>query len=407
MHPVTWDMRYGLPNQIYLEFVRRYILLQETKHVLIDPFALDVSPDMVGIIHVNRSDVEAEVGQPGTKIIVGPVGRGKTALFRKLSTSPTVQTLVVPLPLTEIGTSVSEHEILRGEVSLLDLLARHIFECYWQNLLLDPVKFDRFYYQLRQHEWWKSRLRWFYHRYPPLNPEISEQFELVAWLNALPPHELPSLKDSPKDILRGLVRFVTFTASQGFDVALARQPYAQIQILIDGTERLSSEAIKNLIQDTQKLYDLYLGQMQFKLFADPMLLPQIEAMECVRQGRVTVYRLPPWNEQDLRQLLDTRLRTYQPGEYVEGNWGQLIPDTHLQLAARMRFIETIVKNAREPPDDAEDDLDAPIHVLRLSRVLLAACAGCWEKDGFKLPLGMKDIDELICLYWNLRKEKKK
>ena len=299
---------------------------------------------------------------------------------------------------------------MTGGISLLttEALIRYIFGAYWNNLFLNPIKFAKFYRHLRQDEWWRTNLRWFYRQQLSLLAEISGQFELMGWLNC-PPQDGPRPPHrAPEDLLGELIRFVTFTAPQGFDPSLSAQPFAQIQILIDGTESLSAEAVKRLIVDAQRLYKLYPNQMQFKLFASSAWQSVIAGIDFVRQGRVAVYRLPAWNEQDLRRLLSARLKAFTPGEYRADDdgtgyeWGKLIPETHLERAAQTRLVEIIVQNAANPPPERQNktDLDAPIHVLRLARSLVAACAGYWKQAGFKPPLTIRDIEMLTKIYWN-------
>ena len=55
MDLIAWDMRYGSPNQKYLELVAR-ILQQETKDLL-DPFTQDAGIDA----YVKRENVENDV----------------------------------------------------------------------------------------------------------------------------------------------------------------------------------------------------------------------------------------------------------------------------------------------------------------------------------------------------------
>lgn len=413
MNPkITWDMRSGLPNQQYLEFATRYLLQQNLSKSLVDPFALDIPREIEGV-YVEREEIEKEISRQGTIIIIGPEGRGKTTLFKKLpallSHALNDRSLIVNLPLTEIGPSIPEQEFVEGKSSLLTvgLLIQHIFNAYWQDLLLEPARFARFYPQLRQDERWCARLRWFYRNYPPIQLEVEGQFELLAWLHARRSGSLIYSKSSPENILRELARFVTFVAPSGFGPPVMRQPYTQIQVLVDGAESLSPKAITRLIQDAQRLYALSLHQVQFKLFIDSGVETQITAMDCVRQSRVNVYRLPEWNEQDLRRLLVNRLKAYNPGEFGFSEyyeWGRLIPEVYLEPTAQAQFVETIIQTARHPSEHGKDknDLDAVIHVLRVARAFVAACAGCWEQQGYKPPLNLETIHKLANCYWDTK-----
>jgi len=223
----------------------------------------------------------------------------------------------------------------------------------------------------------------------------------MAWLGAPPPSELPD-SCTPADTLRELIRFVAFQQER-YGAPLS-QPYSQAHILVDGTECPSNLAINRLIQDAQRLYDLHLDRVYFKLFADVTWQSQVETMECVRQGRVAVYRLPQWRAEELHRILHRRLIAWMPGEFADASirtdydWSKHIPDTHLTPAAKDRFVEAIVEGALRTYGE-EDDLDAPIHALRLARGLVAACAGCWEEWGYVQPLSLNQIGELVDLYW--------
>jgi hypothetical protein len=399
---IAWEMRYGVPSQKYREFVARHLLHKEAKQPLVDPFALDVDTDRLREIYVIREEVESETCQPGTMIVMGPQGSGKTTLFRELLGRLHDQCLIVGLPLTEVGVSVPEQELMEGKLSLLtpDILVRHIFNTYWENLLCDPKQRTEFVPQLRQDQSWMVRLRWFYQRFPPVCPEIPEEFELITWLNASPSREPFGPQIAPDYALRELIRLVTFAPPQQGRFGIPTpQPYVRVQILVDGAEYLSNNAMTRLIRDAQKLYNLY--RVQLKIFFVSAWQELVEGMDCVREGRVRVYLLPHWNEQELRQVLYFRVMGWREGEPAEErewtryDWGD-IPG--LEISARPKFVETIVKSALRTYEIG-DDLDAPVHALRLARGLVAACAGCWKEYGYVPPLDIDSIRELAHIYW--------
>jgi hypothetical protein len=423
MDPIAWDMRYGLPNQKYRVFVARYLLGQEPTPLLIDPFALDVPSAKSDGIYVKRQDVEDEIALPGTKIFMGPEGSGKTTLFNKLSAllsrqrlaahpqprrqigfqtwsvSPgEQQALVVQLPLTQVGASVPEQDLMEGKVSLLTpkILAHYIFESYWDGLLYNHHQRAKYLPELRQDQRWMTMLRWFFRRCRPLHPEIPEEPALMEWLAASPASE-PFSPYSPEDTLRELVHFV----ASRFAMC---QPYAWVQVLVDDTERLSGLAVTRMLQDMHRLYDLRLDHMHFTLFIDSTWQNQIETMDCVRRGCVGVYKLPQWRVDELRRLLCRRLLSIVGGEFVDVyDWAWQIPETCLTLAAKPQFVQAIVEGALRNREQTGSG--APVHALRLARSLVAACAGCWE-EVYAPPLTMEHVNNLIDLYWQAEQEER-
>lgn len=411
---IAWDMRYGLPNQKYLKFVTRYILQQEGEEQVVDPFSLDVPENMREGAYVVRQEVHQEINHLSSQIIIGPEGSGKTVLYRKLpDLLNSLQSLIVKLPLAEIGASIPEEELGEGKASLLtkEVLIRYIFNSYWDNLLRSATNRAKFLPHLRQDQQWMTKLQWFYQRYCPISPKILNEFELMAWLNA---KASPSIKlfapdITTEDILRELAQFVTSSIpqQQRYGGTVLDQLYAQILLLIDGTESLSPKAVIRLVQDAQRLHSLSLNKIYLKLFADSTIQSQVENMDCVRQGRIAMYHLPGWTKEDLSELLQRRLETYGPGgEFARYDWGRLLLDCLTPLA-RAKFVEIIVtrvtyaKLKKEGITDNEEEADlvSPIHTLRLVRGLIAACAGCWIEQGFVPPLGVDQLKTLAEIYW--------
>ncbi len=406
---IAWDMHYGLPNQTYLEFIARYILQRKKDQPLVDPFALDVpAADIVQNVYVEREKVENEINRPGTRIIIGPEGSGKTTLFRKQSTfkNPSAfsqhgRTLLVQLPLTQTDTLLPEQDLLEGKISPLAAkpLARRIFHAYFKDITGSSNARGMFISQLRHNQQWMARFQWFYQRYTPLQLEIIDDFELVAWLHDVSSHKIFGPPTTSQPVLRELVDFVTFFP-QGDHI---QQPYTNIQILVDGTEYLSSQAINRLLQDMQELDALQLDKLSFKLLAHSALQNQLE--DYARRGRVPIYRLPRWDKKDLRQILDQRLEYWGNGVYIGYDWGRYIPPKH--LVARSEFVNAIVCGAARVYQEKKSkmtDCDAPIHALRLARGLVAACAGCWKELGVEPPLRYDQIKAIVDIYWEKGEE---
>ena len=404
MNQNVWYEQSGMPNQAYLDFVARYLLQLEAGQPLVDPFSLNLTVDHHKDAYVVRTDVEKEIVQSGTQIIVGMEGSGKTTLWQMLSSLPRRQTLSVPFPVAQIGVSFPEKGWAQGQASLLapELLVRHIFNAYWADLLRQPAKRARFLPRLRDDGWWMSKLRWFYQHYRPVDADIPAETELMAWLNA--PSASLVVNRTTEDVLQDLVRLVVRARRDQQEIdAPFLQPYTGIQVLIDETEHLSDQAINRLIQDIQKLQERYTEHIQFKLFVDQSRQRSVEPANVAPKSQIKIYRLPQWRQEELRQILYLRIITWKPGEYAGPNWGELVPRTHLESIARERLVDTIIRSAIRAYSLGGSNLDTPIHTLRLAQGLLAACAGCWSEQGYEPPLDHRQIQKLADLYWEAEK----
>lgn len=463
MNSITWEMRYGLPNQQYLDFVARSLLSENRKRFLIDPFALVVPVDLSEGVYVARQPVEEEMGRWDTQIVLGGKGGGKTTLFDRLPALLPDRTLVI-----QLSPASAENPLDRAT------LASAIFDTYWRNLLQTPFRRGRFLPRLRQDREWMAQLRWFYHQYTPIRPEIPAEFELMTWLADGSTDQVFSSRITSEDVLRALVNFVISPPST------TASPYVHIQVLVDDADDLLN---------LQRLYDLNLDGVSFKLFADLTQREWVEGLDCVRCGQLAVYSLPLWQEDELRRILYHRLKVWVPGDSVDlgeqipsraslrqllveqfdeeedlrtlcfdldVNYGDLpalgrankarelvafldrrrrIPELIdaceqlypavgwrdvLGLRTRVRFTEfdwgeRIPESHLTPRAqtrlvdaivtgalrtyDLRDEWDAPVHALRLARALVAACAGCWAAQGYAPPLNTDQLYTLVDLYW--------
>lgn len=390
MKKIGQEMRCELPNKVYREFVSRYILHWGSEQASVDPFALEVSDEKFEDTYVGRERVEQEIKQPGDKIFIGPEGSGKTTLLRKLPDFLGEDVLIVQLPPVQRATPISRKDLMAGEISLLtaEALVPCIFDAYWKHLLLDDRDRERCLPVLRQNREWMTDLRWFYQQYPPVRLQVTGDFELMTWLNVEGASEPVNSDAGGEEVLRELIRFVV------------PRPYTQIQILVDVVEHLSPQAITRLLQDVQRLHELHLQDVSFKVFADSALRDRIEEKRCVKQGYVPISCLPSWREKELRQILLLRLNAWRKGEFADYNWGRSI--INLKPAARSKFVEIVTKGALRA-HSFEKEEGAPTHALRLARGLVAACAGCW-KDHYEPPLNIAQLEDLVECYWKAKGE---
>lgn len=392
-----WNCLYSLPNRRYLDFVGRFIIQMQDENGL-DPFAIDLPDELADRTYVPREQITEEVRRPGTRLILGKAGIGKSAIFASLLRQPDGSTLSVGLNLHQVGATLPEPDIQAGEASLLtlDLLVPRIFETYWEKTIRSPQQRVKYLPRLRADKQWMELLRWFYQRYPPTHPEVDD-YELMAWLRTSSQAEPLRSQISPLDALRELMRLTTWKASPQlfFGSQELLQAYTGVEVLLDGTEQLSPAAVRRLVTDAQSLYDVHFDKFQFKLFIGSVWQSQVADMDCVRQGRVSVINLLPWSNSELRKLLRRRIlssqlggSTIDPEEMPEYDLGNLLADSgSLRPEARERLESLIIAGAQ----------GIPLHALRLARCVVAACAGCWPEE-FLPPLTVHDIKGLADLY---------
>lgn len=407
---ITQMMRHGLPNHQYLEFVARYITLGQSTS-LVDPFAITVSSEHASDLIVDRSRLTNETSRASSQFILGLGGSGKTTVFEQLpdwleAYSP--HPLVVSLPIDRIGLFPSSAPAENNRIDswlTMELLAQHIFDTLWEKQLRDPEA-SSYEPQLLQnaaeHKAYWERFRWFYHRYPPRYPGSERNFAMLAWLK-MPPKEVWNDALPAHEVLRQLVKLVTYNPTiETFGRVPKFRPYDSIFVLIDGTESLPPPALKRLLRDIQKLHASYIEGLYFKVCLNSTWQPTVQKLECVREGRISIYQMPGWSSEELKDLLEQRLLLpFENAPWTEPlqNWLKPVPANSLDPDKRQEIAETINKHAIEA--SGLDGLDAPIHVLRLARVVLAACAGCFIDlfdPAIKLPLSVDDIEKLCLQY---------
>ena len=409
-------IRSSLPTQAYLDYVSR--LLQPGPRLPFDPFAIDLrnyAHEEQGS-YVHRTEVHDNL--PGSRVIVGSEGAGKSKVFRYLNSMlpENPGTLYVNLPLAGIALRDWAEEWMQGKVSCLtlEILVSTIFEAYWKNFINNPSRRQAYIKAVcDQDQVWMRRLHWFYNHYKPTWLEVSDDPAFTDWLNQ--PLLYPLLREtlSPEETFRQLIALVTGetgASGQKSEKARASLPYARIEILIDDVERISEEAAARLIRDTQRLYNLRLG---FKIFIPPAYQDRLDDLECARQGRIATYAMPDWARQELKEMLARRWLVFSPGEPESADlpdWSQSI--RCLDTPARRVFIDTIVSSALRVYEKKDEEQDAPVHALKIARAFLFASYECdarlenpilikkeekKEKDRFILTV--KDLQTIANSYW--------
>lgn len=187
-------------------------------------------------------------------------------------------------------------------------------------------------------------------------------------------------------------------------------PYGHIRLLIDGIEELPLNAQLSFVQATADLSADY-GGLSLSAAVGSVLVPQLYRLDPFRRFRVQLYRLPPWTDQELRELIRGRLLTRtENGDFMSqsllaGDIGEPdvmpdMPEAKLTRRARKRFVQIVALNAARS-SALWDGTGAPVHALRLARALLTACTGCWERWGFSPPLDDEKLWRLCDVYWGV------
>ncbi len=370
---------------------------------LADPFTLEVPVDKAEEAYVPRDEVDDQIEQPGFCTVIGPAGSGKTALFRRqcsrrLKDTSERRVFTIGLDATQVMLPVSDEYIFDGKISVLspEILIWYIFNAYWDTLILDHQVSTRYLSELRQSEHWRIKLRWFYNHCRPQRYQNSEDKMLLAYLqNPLQNQrrDLSFYPDvAPQNVLTELIDFITTPVNTGGRFGKSVQPYQKIRLLIDGSEQLSRPAMERLLQDMGVIYKHHSTKLECILFADSIWQDLVDSTK----NYCRVIELPQWDEAALQSILEKRLNAWK-APFIEGeDWTKHIPKSSLTLAAKSQLINLTVKGALQAEKKA-GEVAAPIHVLRLARVLFAACAGCLPQP-FSLPLNKNKIREIISLY---------
>jgi hypothetical protein len=416
MHVPDWpkiieEMYVRLPSPRYLDFVASTLLCDKPIAKNIDPFAVEV-PNVSTDYYVDRDEIEREILLPGTRIILGKYGTGKTTLFNKLSFEREGKdTLIVKIALNKVGYQQPDAQAKPEDRSPLCIknMIRLVFNAYWEDFILpaSPHLYkpedahQKYMPWFRREPQWMRLLSWFYHHFPPQHQTVPDDFELMAWLEYSKGHELLGSQIESESILRELIRLIFYkTETKDLRSRPFGPRYHKVTILIDGAETLSSAASKNLLLDFQHLIDQKIPNVDILIFAENSKMHMFENLECVQDGRVAIYELPAWKNEQLSKILALRRYVCISGTFnIDDAWAMMLPLSCIQYSARSKLVENLVKGSRSP-EKTTHRFDTPVHLLKLTRGIIAACAGCWENYGLMLPICQEDIDEIIKGYWH-------
>jgi len=205
----------------------------------------------------------------------------------------------------------------------------------------------------------------------------------MAWLNEKSAADIPP-PPSPVLALEEVIRLVTWRAG---DVG-----YDHIEVLVDGTDVLSSRAIGRFLVDVQSLYNLHLGGLDWKLFLDEKeWRDRVWKSPCVKEGRVNVTRLKCWRPEELRQVLRQRLLVARHGVTADP---AAIPEPDFCITTYLARFCT--PELRESWSEKIPDLEtwvttsaqgSPLRTVLLARALIARCA----RRGVLTPKDLCDV----------------
>ncbi len=211
-------------------------------------------------------------------------------------------------------------------------------------------------------------------------------------LYSLPPW---SAEDLQRLLYRRLAMWMPGESIAPTDFPNRRKQLAKLRKAL--ASRLDEDSVKSLCSDLGIDYQDLPAQGKTNKLRE--LIAKMERLDRLAELLEASRRICP----QLESLRSTPLEV--KGEVGwESNWGMRIPDHYLTSLARKRLVGEIVASARRVYEqkgwgNGEGTWDAPIHLLKLARGLLAAAAGCWEEQGFPPPINGDQIATLIDLYW--------
>jgi hypothetical protein len=367
--------------------------------------------DKLSAAHVRRQQVEEELPQlyaqsqesseqwwwqPTVTFVLGPCGRGKTTLMRMAGFSQQAgnrMAVTIPLALA-IGRLFREQPPgLEPEELLRRTILRYIFSRFW-DVLRNPHLRPAYLAGRRQDPRWMARLRWFYQYLVPPVPQIPDDFELTTWCQATP--SAPALSDDLSLVqqFHKLINLITTPPPLPYGNVLSSY-HQYVQVFIDSGDDLSQPEIDWLIREVCRLRAELPEKMSLLLLLDSTW--QGQAMQAVRAagGSVACYQLPSWEDSELKELLRRRLVAWGQDSNLQSDWGTLLVK-QLEPAAQRKFVNGIVRCAKEAAQMGGADYDAPAHALWLARWLVTRLAER-EQEG-RPPLALEGIRTYIAEY---------
>jgi energy-coupling factor transporter ATP-binding protein EcfA2 len=408
------DYCFGYYDQTYLGFVNRFLLLRDNSDTfdLPDPFALDVPSEKLPLAYVPRKEVEEELQQLGCKLILGASGSGKSTLFDWCKRTSPPSVLTVPISLLEVPVSLIDQEFTEGRSSVfaLDMLAKVIFNCFWEQIIVSDINRNIFLPELYRDEGWLHKLRYFYHRLSPYIQEVSSEVTLMVWLRDDPEVNLFSPNISSDNLLRQLLHFIANPPVKNYSgTTLTTWPYRYISVLVDGTATLPTAALLRLLGDAQIIYNMACKGLGFKILVDAGWEEQVRSLECIRRGRLPTYTLPEWQDYELAQLLTNRIYLWRkdmnPELDMDSNalkpwsWVSDLPESCIDGLTKQNLARYLTEGALQSRSIVGAEA-APVHLLRLMRGFVAIMAERIRQPSRKREALTPKVLSLCQEYWD-------
>lgn len=401
----------------YREFVAQYLLKTSGVSAGIDPFAVELYrhyqristvrsfDEVISQTYVSRESVEREVLRGGSLITLGRAGSGLSTLGQWMARSVKDaqgegKTLNVLAPVRARSRSTEPVPSVLHPHSL----ALAIFRAFLAQVVRNDSALGEVGDQLKKSRDWLERLNWLASKWARAGERRDTQIQQLVDKVASPANADDSL--SHEDELLAAVALVLDAA----DLAAKSLP-GSIRIIVDASSPMLAAELTDLLNDFEAFLDLcqepdyapYLSRVRALLMLNVAAAEELESLRSLREDRVPQYELEEWNRLDLEMLLRKRLEFCRPGEYLAEYWPRDLPTRCIKPDGREALLDLITEGGVRVYELPAQDVDAPIHALRLARCLLAALAGQWE-SAFPPPLSARDLEDLVNRYWEGQKE---
>ena len=398
------EMRFGSASRGYREYLEKKLYPREgmpTK-ALADPFAIDLrreytavplvstANDVADFSYVIRERVQQNVLQPGSRIIMGREGSGLTTLAQWINRNAAKTPYIDKIPYVDKMPYVDKTPYAEGAISILlelpDLasdedalkkqisfhwLASAIWRAFVQQYILDDGKWGR----IRPYFWpsddqnvaqaksWRHTMLWWgRHWAGTADQELLAQLEDRLDASAT----VPDGPMSPWVELNRVCQLVHDAAN--FYGSIPRC----IRLIIDASglavDDLHNPDLKEnsipLLQSLTFLCQRGPADIQVLLMASISLQAWVLRLPIVCSGRLGIYEIEEWSEEELQSLLELRLALFRP---PEKQW--LTPIAH-PVSHDSMLSQIIRGGLRAYNTERAYTLDAPVHTLRIARGIL-------------------------------------